>query len=126
MDKEVLPPSDRASRDGVVFAPGFRASGPSVTRVRIPVRPQQRVCYAFWNNKGSSPVAATVSTDERQLLRRRQGGCFGLNQRVVLPIAPWKERKLEAEANDSPCRDEARARRLPARAAGRMETKRRH
>src|SRR5258708_234539 len=44
VDKEVLPPSDRASRDGdSAFAPGFRASVPSVTRVRIPVRPQQRV-----------------------------------------------------------------------------------
>jgi hypothetical protein len=71
-------------------------------------------------------VAATVPTDERQLLRRRQGlGCFGLNQRVVLPIAPWKERKAAAEANGSHCRDEARAQRRRARAAGRTEIKRR-
>jgi len=44
LDQEVLPPSDRASQDGgTAFAPGSRPSVPSVTRVRIPVTPQQRV-----------------------------------------------------------------------------------
>jgi len=61
MDKEALPTSDRASQDGgTTFAPGSWASVPSVTRVRIPVRPQQRVWYALWNNKSSSPVGWVV------------------------------------------------------------------
>jgi len=50
MDKEALPTSDPASRDGgIAFAPGPRPSVPSVTRVRIPVRPQHFVWYAVWN-----------------------------------------------------------------------------
>ena len=44
IDKEVLPTSDRAFQDGgTALAPGSRASVPSMTRVRIPVRSQQRL-----------------------------------------------------------------------------------
>jgi len=62
MDKKVLPACDRASHDdGGVFAPCL---SPSVERVRIPVRPRQRVWYAFWNNGGSSPVGLAIPSAE--------------------------------------------------------------
>ncbi len=90
MHREVPMPSDRASLDGgTAFAPGLRASVPSVTHVRIPVRPRQRVRYAVWNNKSSSRVACALPDCRAPIIAAGEYvlGCFGLSQREVLRIA---------------------------------------
>jgi hypothetical protein len=67
---------------------------PSMTRVRIPVRPQQRVWYAVWNNKRSLRVGRSRIAECHPGGSSSEGlGCFGSTQRVVLPVAPWKGRE---------------------------------
>jgi hypothetical protein len=69
MGMEALPTSDRASKNGGTdFASGSLASAPSVTHVRIPVRPQQRVWYALRNNKSSPPVERSVPDYEASVI----------------------------------------------------------
>jgi len=90
MDKEALPMSDRAYQDGgTVFAPGSRASVPSVTRVRIPVRPQPRAWYAHWNNNSSVTVGSRFWIAERTARTR-------LSSNVAYPVAERNTNSADA------------------------------
>src|SRR6266481_6265395 len=73
--------ANRAFLDGgTAFAPGvagFRAIG---TRVRIPVRPRQQVCYADWNNKRSLRVGVGPGLPRAILAARAAKGSVASGQ----------------------------------------------